>query len=561
MKRMISLSLFLVGITATSAQIVLLREFLATFYGNELAVGILMFVWLAGGAAGAWAGSMARKWRILAKPGALALCHAILLALIPSAVIFLRISRPLTGLIAGEIAGMPVIAVASIICFFPICFTTGLMFVIGCLAYGFEEGDRRIGRVYFLESAGASAGGLITGLCLVPYFGILEICLMIGLLNGMMAVLMLWFLSRIWRPVAAAVIVMLAAVSFVSGRSLADYIGRITLGYKWKGFDVLGSGDSIYGSVTMARMGDQYTLFSNGIISSSSPDLIAAEENVHFAMLMHPDPRNVLLIGGGTGDTLGELLKYPQAAVTYVEIDPLLIEMARKFMKGEPWFELDNPRVRIVNQDARYYVKTARDKYDVVILQLPNPYNAQIDRLYTADFYAELKDLLNEPGIVSFGITSSENYISPQLSHFLYSLEATLKTVFSDVRVIPGDTAFYLASTEKGRLTLDSTVIEERRGQKGIEASFVTPFYLRSKLSRDRISYLNSVLAAAARVEKPFINTDFHPVSYYYDMVLWSTYFSGAMSWFFDALDKTCMPAVITIFGLLLITGFAARRC
>ncbi|GAI05194.1 unnamed protein product, partial [marine sediment metagenome] len=130
----------------------------------------------------------------------------------------------------------------------------------------------------------------------------------------------------------------------------------------------------------------------------------------------------MLLIGGGAGEIMKEILKYPVESVDYVELDPSIISFAKKFLRDESFYRLNDPRVNVINEDGRYFVKNTENRYDVVIINLPNPYTAQINRFYTEEFFKEVRKILAEGAIVGFSVTSSENYLSKEQSLFLKSL-------------------------------------------------------------------------------------------------------------------------------------------
>ena len=114
----------------------------------------------------------------------------------------------------------------------------------------------------------------------------------------------------------------------------------------WEGFQVLGSHDSIYGNLTVTETGNIRTIYDNGLILANAPDESAAEEAVHYALLEHPAPRKVLLIGGGVNGSIAQALQHPAIdQVDYVELDPALISMARQFFPAQYAAWASDPRV------------------------------------------------------------------------------------------------------------------------------------------------------------------------------------------------------------------------
>ena len=128
----------------------------------------------------------------------------------------------------------------------------------------------------------------------------------------------------------------------------------------------------------------------------STHNLEAVEETVHYAMAQRPDARRVLLISGGVSGTAREMLKY-SAHVDYVELDPLILQVARQFLPGS----LDDPRIEVINTDGRLFVRQTDRRYDVILIDVPDPSTSQINRFYTREFFAEAKQRLTEHGVLA----------------------------------------------------------------------------------------------------------------------------------------------------------------
>jgi len=126
-----------------------------------------------------------------------------------------------------------------------------------------------------------------------------------------------------------------------------------------------------------------------------------------------------------------------------------------------------------------------------------------------------VKEILKPGGIFSFGLSASADYINPSRAEFLASIYKTLKEVFENVRVIPGSTAYFLSSA-RGVLSYDyGKFLAEGRKRK-MDLKFVSEYFLFSKMSDERIKWMENILGSYAGVK---INYDFHPVAYYYNLV------------------------------------------
>ena len=561
MRKRLFCALFASGVTAVTTQIILIREFFTSFYGNELSVGFILGIWLAGGAIGSgiFGGLFADK---LQKKIPLFAAIQIGLGLIlPASVIFARLSRPIFGIGAGEIAALPIFIVSSAAVLLPIAASLGFLFVVGCRIFSDKKSPAGIGRVYAIEAFGAMFGGAITSLLLIRYLGGLEIAFILSVVNLLSA----YFLAGIPDPVieksasivrriALALIcligffIILGGVPFLDGKSI---------NLKWKGFNVLSSRDSIYGRVTVTEKNGQLNFFNNGLFLFSSHDPLTAEEAVHFLLASAPDAKKVLLIGGGASEITAEILKHPVDKIDYVELDPLVISFSKKLLRNHPFYRLDDKRVNVINADGRYFIKNTDTRYDAIIISLPNPYTAQINRFYTRQFFKEAGGVLEENGVLGFSVTSSENYLSKAQALFLKTLYETVKAEFAEVKVVPGQTAHFLLSNKAGTISLKPEIITKRLDSAGINTHYVREYYLFSKLSVQRVQFLNSAIRSAGIVRK---NMDFHPVSYFYDMVLWSTYFSFKVSDFFMFFTEGRLIALSALFIAGLYAFFFIRR-
>lgn len=137
--------------------------------------------------------------------------------------------------------------------------------------------------------------------------------------------------------------------------------------------------------------------------STERDEYVYHETLVHPAMLSHPEPKTVLIVGGGEGATLREVLKHPTVErAVMVDIDGELVEMARRHMPEWHQGAFDDPRTALVIQDARAYLENTQESYDVVIVDLTDPVGEDNPArlLYTVEFYRLVKAHLNPGGIM-----------------------------------------------------------------------------------------------------------------------------------------------------------------
>jgi spermidine synthase len=526
MKKLIFVSIILTGITSLSSQIIFMREFFTVFYGNELCLGFFLGSWLIFGGLGSYFLSRFPD-RIGNKFLFYSLFQIILGVTIFVTLLEIRFSKLFLHIYTGELVGFIPMAITSLIVIAPLCVFSGFMFTFACSIYKDDVTPSvGIGKVYTLESLGSIIGGLVSSFIFIKYLSSMNAILILSFLNMLFAFLISLKLNK--KHISFFIsIFLLVFLIFGYTVKIWSKIDNNSLKFPWKEYNFLESKNSIYGNISVIERDKQISFLENGSLLYTMPNTLDSEESAHFCLLEHPDPKKVLLIGGGLGGLVKEILKENVEKVDYLEMDPVLINLFKKYMPNEfNKFLMDN-RVSIKNVDARFFVKNTKTKYDCIIIHMGDSSTIGLNRFYTREFFIELKNILNKDGIVSFGVTSAEDYINPELRNFLRSLYLTLSSVFEDVKVIPGYIAYFLGCNSKNILTYDYKVLAQRQKERNLHLSYVRDYYLSSRMTDQKISYLENILKDEKN--KVSINTDFKPVSYYYNAVFWSTYFHNSI--------------------------------
>jgi spermidine synthase len=539
--------LSLLGFTAVIAQVVLMRELLVVFYGNELALGAMLANWLLWTALGA---SLLGRWALgSSHPRKLvAGLQALLAFALPLTLLAVRASKGFCQSVPGEILGPVPMFLTSCVTLSVFCVISGGLFAAGSRLFADVAGASiatATGAVYLLEAAGSGVGGLAAGLALVRLANPFAITALLGVLNLLAA---WWILAPItaWRRVRAAGFGVMAVLVLISGFELQ----RLSLARLWSGFHLVAAQNSVYGSLAVVETGASRSLFENGLIVMTVPDPSAAEEAVHFALLEHPEPHSLLLIGGGVNGSVAEALAHPSLErLDYVELDPMVFNIAARYFP-EAWKKIQgDPRVRVHAMDGRRFLKATADSFDVIIVNLPDPHTAQLNRFYTEEFYREAAAKLRPGGIVSFQVTSSENYISQELADFLRCLQRTLRQVFPEVAAIPGETVHFFAAAKPGTLTTDPRELVRRLRARRLHTQYVREYFLPFRMSPDRMQDFEVQIAPLRSTP---VNRDFAPVAYYFDVVLWSVPFHHTSGRWIEALASMSFRRLLVATSLAL---------
>ena len=267
-----------------------------------------------------------------------------------------------------------------------------------------------VAQVLALDYVGALLGSLLFPLLLVPHLGLVRSCFFFGMLNAAVGLIALWMLRKeIPRPKMLGASGMAVLALLGAGFAGAEALTRWSETYAYTD-RVIFAKSTPYQRLVLTRSGDDLRLFLNGNLQFSSRDEYRYHEAlVHPGLSRLPDARRVLVLGGGDGLAVREILRYPQIeAVTLVDLDP---EMTKLFSTQELLTRINqhalmSPRVRIVNADAFTWLKANRGKFDFIVADFPDPSNFTIGKLYSTTFFQRVREALNSSGALAVQCTS-----------------------------------------------------------------------------------------------------------------------------------------------------------
>ncbi|MDO7877529.1 polyamine aminopropyltransferase [Hymenobacter sp. ASUV-10] len=273
-----------------------------------------------------------------------------------------------------------------------------------------------VARVFTFDYIGALLASLIFPLVLVPQLGLIRTSLLFGALNLVVAAVVLARFPETRpyrRGLATGIGVALAGLGtlFVFADKLLTYTE--TLAFQDQ---VIYSKSTPYQRIVLTRGNHDLRLFLNGNLQFSSADEYRYHEAlVHPLMQALPRARRVLVLGGGDGLAVRELLKYPHLqTIRLVDLDPGMTQLFRQneLLRGLNKNAFANPKVQVVNDDAYLWVRRDTTRYDAIIVDFPDPGNYSIGKLYSAAFYTELKKRLAPGGRLV--VQSTSPYLARQ---------------------------------------------------------------------------------------------------------------------------------------------------
>ncbi|MFF3500574.1 polyamine aminopropyltransferase [Streptomyces sp. NPDC003247] len=296
-----------------------------------------------------------------------------------------------------------------------------------------QEAGSAVADMFAVDYIGALVGGLCFPLVLLPTFGQLKGALVVGAVNAVAGVVVVVFIFRrqTRRIVRVGLLCGVAAVLAVLGTAyaLADDL-EVTARQQMYRDPIIHAETTAYQEIVVTRStaftGEpDMRLFLNGDLQFSSVDEYRYHESlVHPALSGGRD--NVLIMGGGDGLALREVLRYDDVRhVTLVELDPAMTRLARGFAPLRELNDgaLDDPRVEVVNADAFNWLRDARQRYDAVIVDFPDPDTAALAKLYSVEFYSLLGQVLTPQSKVM--VQSGSPFFAPKT---FWSIAATIET-------------------------------------------------------------------------------------------------------------------------------------
>ncbi|MEW6747793.1 MAG: hypothetical protein AB1486_34130 [Planctomycetota bacterium] len=452
------------GVQAIVTQSLLLREAVVLMYGSELALGIVLFAWLLGVSLGAGAGGClaSRLSRTLAA------LVVVLLALSAAACVELWIfrgARSWLGVETGELLPLWATTLASLLFVTPASSSVGMAFPLACCITSHQARDvagaGALGSVYALESLGTLAGGALFSFWAVEHLKPIETTLVC---SAIMAAAAAGFLaaSGSKRRVVAGLTVLAATALSVSLFAGPILDRQLTL-RRWHniapGYELCAEAESKYQNLAIGRRSGQFTLYANGHVAADFPDPYTFVPLAHFWMRQHPSPRRVLVLGGGAEGLLAEILRYPIEDVDHVEPDARQIELIEPYLADPDSETLHDNRVTVHHLDARHFIKTQHDRFDLVIARLPEPTSVLHARFYTDEFTAELRRAMTPQSVLCTSAFATPANLPPAAVDYLASIRATLQRQFPFVTVGRGNPAQILAATAPGIVSRDPAVL------------------------------------------------------------------------------------------------------
>ncbi len=527
------------GFTANIAQIALFRFFMGQFYGTEIHLGLFLSIWLLGISIGGFIGG-----KVSISPR---LLLSALFSLPLLSVLMLHLGPRLLPAPDGGFLTFTPVAFCMLATVTPVSLLTGML--IPCLI---RLSHKSLGFYYGLEALGGFVGGLFFSLLLEGKADSI-LCLLVLPLLPMTA---LTLISR-KKAIPAILTLLLAPMVWHFGPVVAHSI-EVSWWQRLHSMLVLEKTvETPYQKLQLAAYQDQKSLFSNGLLSDSWPNLEAAEARVHTFVSTLPETREILLIGAPTVETVTELLKYQNMQATIVESDEQALAMLG-------YYENALPRTRLLVTDPRRFLNNHTGLFDGIMICPVSPVTLVGNRLFTAEAFKAMSNRLKPGGVLSLQVEGSENYLGSIKEKIILSTWQALKAEFSSCVAFPGATITFFAS--KNSISSDAKALAARFAARKISTSTFMPMSFYNILMPFRVNELNQWLGKDL---KQSLNTDSHPGTFMQQLELWNIYSGTSLNSLLHFLQQTSLKHLLVTFlaiGILLMLipaifnpGFATK--
>lgn len=392
----------------------------------------------------------------------------------------------------------------------PLTLFLGALFpvVIKCTASNVKHIANDVGTVYSANTLGAIIGSVLAGFVLIPHFGVEETIVIATAVNVFIGALLIFAEreAKLQYKFVYATVGILVFCAFVfnpykNADKKAFLLAQSARRALRDGYDVFGAKSDWKSTISRTTLnyykdgpcsnvavlkfahGDKvgtYSLLTNGCVDASDgADMSQQVLLASFPMLFRPNARRACVIGWGSGVTVAELLNFPLATITAVELEPAVIEAARVFNRYTHSPE-KNPRVKVEINDGRNFLLATTQKFDIIVSEPSNPWQVGVCNLFTEEYFGSVKDRLTPDGVLSLWLQLGE--VSPD----------SVKSVMSALR---NQFKYCLAmASDASNLVVLASEKPLEANYKNLQEAFKDPYITRA-LDKAKITNPEAVLA------------------------------------------------------------------
>ncbi|MCF7858603.1 MAG: hypothetical protein K9N07_04680 [Candidatus Cloacimonetes bacterium] len=478
--------LIVLGVITILSQTILLREMLVEVNGNEIIFSIYLSLWLFFIASGSYLSGFVKTTKNKTIIG-----FSALLVVLPLQFYLVRSLSSLFTFVSNQILDLPSVFLLGFIILLPGCLLSGWLFPQLCNQLNAREGSLRQG--YFLECIGIVLGSIVFAVAMLIISQIILLCFL-----SAVGFLILYYVYR-KKILLIPFIIFLFIIPFSTSFYQKSY------SKKYQPQKLIAFRDSHLGRFDLTEMSGQKNYYWNGELFASSGNEMYSQQMVNFVMLQHPEPRELLIVGGLLNGFMQEILQNEYVYnIDYLEMDKNILDQAQKFKK-----------VEFIHADPVWFLQNTEKKYDLILLDLPDPSSLLLNRFYTRDFFNILKENLKDTlSIVAITLSNGKNFMTQEIKDLNATILHTFSAEFPNVILIPATKNIFIGS--KGNFISNQYEILQKRNKT--ESAWFNKTVIYEKCNSLRIEQiLKSISSSSAEM-----NTIANPRAYLSTILLWT---------------------------------------
>ena len=507
-KHSFSFLVFTLGMYALVAQTVLFRTFMQTFSGSEIAVGIFFASWLLWIIPGTQLGVLLARTKHW--PAKLAV---IVPAYIPALLLQYQLLmglNELTGTASYENMPFYRLVAGAFLVNMPVSILTGCFFTLACAA-GSGIYRHPVARIHALEALGSCGGAGITALLLY-----LNVCheTIILLASTVLVCASAWCRHRARRLILPALTASAVLIALLAG-GLGLSWNKANCRKQWAKLlpadDYTGHFSTARAPYLYGRTQGQFVVLGWGSVSEALPNREYGARIAACHLAQHPAAIRVAVVGNHGLSIARQMLEFPQIeSVAWLSPDPEYTSKLRSVLPEE--YQLTSSALDAPAADAREYFRSNKERFDIIMLNLPDLTTLQLSRFATREFFGEARNALAPGGVLSLRISGGENFIGDELALLGASSMATCAGLFKHLAMQPGEETWLYWSD--GDVTSDGSILAGRAGGLDGIREIIPPEVLEQMFPEDRIAKqfarYDSVKASAGGL---LVNSDSRPAA------------------------------------------------
>ncbi len=438
------------------------------FHGNELTYGLVVSFWLLGVAIGSF-------WGRKLDEDKLYLPFLILALYFPVSIYLLRFLPAILGYKVGEVFTFSLLLIETTLLLFPIYLNFGLIFALGQKKFSHLSKDtlKGITRPYIFDSVGDLLGGIFFSYIFVSFIAPTRSPFLVS------AIFILPVVLLKGKKIVPLILIYIALFLFLdSTNSIKKTYEKLYTGFKVKNIT-----ETRYGRYMEIERDKQVSVFSNGAITYTYPDKTTSEY-IHLPLLLSPvQEKEILYLGLAGPETIKELSKYKNLTIVHPDYKfqkRLEKNITAKLLK----------KINFIACDPILFLKKTNKKFDCVFLGIGDPLSISSNRFYSVEFVKLLSKKISSDGVVSFSISSGEDYLSETILDYNSLIFWTYRLEFPHHFIVPGYNLRFVFS--KGLLTYDEKRIKKK--SKALNLQYLDEYIILSSLPAFRIKEIENQL-------------------------------------------------------------------